>query len=116
MTTTTTWTVICSADHIPTDTGVAAWIAGQQVAVFKLTDGAVHAVDNQDPASGANVLSRGIVGDCSGRAVVASPVYKQRFDLVTGQCLDDPSLAVQVWPVRLSCGVVEVGASPALGS
>lgn len=114
MTMTTTWTTICTVDHIPSETGVAAWVHGQQVAVFKLADGAVHAVDNLDPASGANVLSRGIVGDRSGRPVVASPVYKQRFDLINGRCLDDPSLAVRVWAVRLCRGVVQIGASPAL--
>ena len=41
----------------------------------------VYALDNFDPHSGANVLSRGIVGDLSGELVVASPVYKHHFSL-----------------------------------
>ena len=51
-------------------------------------DGELHAIDNVDPCSGASVLSRGLVGDVDGVATVASPMYKQRFDLRTGRCLD----------------------------
>jgi nitrite reductase (NADH) small subunit len=40
---------------------------------------------------------------------VASPVFKQSFDLRTGQCLDDPSVAVMAFPVRARDGRVEVG-------
>ncbi len=74
----------------------------------------LHAVDNVDPFSGASVLSRGIVGDAGGVPTVASPVYKQRFDLRTGRCLDDPSTArAHVYDGRGSpTAVVEVGASP----
>ena len=52
------------------------------------------------PDLGANVLSRGIVGDRAGVPVVASPIYKQCFELATGRCLDDPWLPVQAHHVR----------------
>jgi nitrite reductase (NADH) small subunit len=55
------------------------------------------------------VLSRGIVGDRGGVATVASPVYKQVFDLVTGRCLDDPAVAVLVFPIRAIDGSLQVG-------
>jgi nitrite reductase (NADH) small subunit len=55
------------------------------------------------------VLSRGIVGDRGGRATVASPIYKQVFELATGVCLDDPSVCVPTYPVRVVDGMVEVG-------
>ena len=61
---------------------MCALLDGQQVAMFRVGD-AVHAIGNHDPASGANVLSRGIVGDVAGELVVASPMYKQHFSLVT---------------------------------
>jgi nitrite reductase (NADH) small subunit len=54
------------------------------------------------------VLSRGIVGDRRGRSTVASPIYKQVFELATGICLDDPTVSVPTYPVRLVGGVVEV--------
>ncbi|HEV2429913.1 MAG TPA: nitrite reductase small subunit NirD, partial [Burkholderiales bacterium] len=77
---------ICRVEDIVPDTGVCALVGGEQVAVFRVED-QVYAVGNHDPFSGANVLSRGIVGDLKGELVVASPVYKQHFSLVTGRCL-----------------------------
>jgi nitrite reductase (NADH) small subunit len=55
------------------------------------------------------VLSRGIVGDREGRATVASPIYKQVFELATGLCLDDPDVMVPTYPVRVVDGIVEIG-------
>ncbi|GAB7271816.1 hypothetical protein DZS_32100 [Dickeya ananatis] len=42
----------------------------------------MFALDNLEPGSGANVLSRGIVGDVDGEPVVISPLYKKTFALV----------------------------------
>ncbi len=56
------------------------------------------------------MLSRGIIGDAAGIPKVASPVYKQGFDLRTGACLDDPTVAVPAYPVRVCDeGWVSVG-------
>ena len=71
----------------------------------------VFAIGNFDPFSKAFVLSRGIVGDKGGVAKIASPIFKQSFDLRTGRCLDDPSVAVPVWPARVRDGRVEVAFS-----
>ena len=95
------WTDVASTEWLTPDRGSAVLVDGHQVAVFVLFDGSVHAVDNRDPGSGANVMSRGIVGDRGGVAVVASPIYKQCFDLATGRCLDDPELSLQIHAVRV---------------
>ena len=63
----------------------------------------VFAVENYDPFSNANVMSRGLVGDLQGQIVVASPVYKQHFNLRTGRCLEDESVSLRTWP----CGVLD---------
>ena len=71
--------------------------------------GRVHAVSNFDPYSRANVISRGIVGTRQDAPTVASPMYKQVFDLRTGACLDTQGkepIALQVWPVTVSDGDV----------
>jgi len=39
---------------------------------------------------------------------VASPVYKQAFDLRTGICLDDPKVRLRTYRVRVRAGMVEV--------
>jgi len=92
------------------NTGVCALVGGRQVAVFRLDDDSLYAIDNHDPFSRANVLSRGIVGDLNGELVVASPVYKQHFSLASGQCLEDPGVRVAVFPVRLDGETVSVQA------
>ena len=94
------WTDVCAVDDIVPDTGVAAWVDGHQIAVFRLADGQVLAIDHHDPLAGANVLARGIVGDADGQAVVASPLHKQRYVLTTGVCLD-ADVAVATHPVRV---------------
>ena len=104
------WVAVCRLDDIVPNTGVCALVGGRQVAVFRLDDDSVYAMENRDPFSRANVLSRGIVGDLKGELVVASPVYKQHFSLASGQCLEDPQVRVPVFPARLEGGMVMVEA------
>lgn len=102
------WKAICPLQRLPLERGVAALLDGEQVAVFRTGATRLHAVSNLDPFSGAMVLSRGIVGSRGDRITLASPVYKQVFDLETGQCLDDPAVSLVVHDVRVTDGVVEV--------
>jgi NAD(P)H-dependent nitrite reductase small subunit len=100
---------VCLLEDIVPDTGVCALVSGEQVAIFRV-QGDVFAIGNRDPFSGANVLSRGIVGDLKGELVVASPVYKQHFSLLTGRCLEDENVAVPVYAARIEEGFVLVEA------
>ena len=108
---TQTWARVCAIADLTPDRGVAALLDGEPVAVFRLSGGdEVVAIGNLDPFSGASVLSRGIVGSHGDVVTVASPVYKQRFDLRTGTCLEDPDVALQTYPVRVVDGWVEIAA------
>lgn len=102
------WTPICALDDILPWSGVAAKVNGEQLAVFRTGDDEVYALANHDPFSSANVMSRGIVGDLQGELVVASPIYKQHFRLRDGVCLEDDSVALKSWKVRLFDGSVMV--------
>ncbi|NHC46486.1 nitrite reductase small subunit NirD [Motilibacter aurantiacus] len=103
------WHAVCPYAQLLRERGVAALVPGAgQVAVFRLADGSVHAVGNRDPFSGANVISRGIVGSRGAVPTVASPMYKQVFDLTTGRCLDDAGAALPTYPSRVHAGVVFV--------
>jgi len=104
------WVAVCKLTDIVPNTGLCALVCGRQVAVFRLDDDSVYAIDNHDPFSRANVLSRGIVGDLKGELVVASPVYKQHFSLASGQCLEEPGVRVPVYPVRLEGATVMIEA------
>lgn len=110
MTAVEVWTPVCALADLLPDRGAAALLeGGEQVAVFRTADDAVYALSNVDPFSGAAVLSRGLVGDLGGVPVVASPMHKQHFNLRTGSCVDDPTVAVTVYPVRVSEGTILVG-------
>ena len=102
------WQTICPLTRIIPNTGVCALVNNQQVAIFRISD-RVFAISNYDPFSNAYVLSRGIVGDRQGIPKVASPIYKQNFNLITGECLDDEAVSVPVFPVRVMDGQIQVG-------
>src|SRR6476661_7986727 len=103
---------ICRLDAIVPDCGVAALVNGRQVAIFRLHGDHLYAIDNFDPFSKANVLSRGIVGDLKGELVVASPVYKQHFELLTGRCVEDATVWIPVYRARVEEGFVVVEPRP----
>ena len=102
------WTAICAVDEILPNTGVCALVAGRHGAVFRIGDDRFYAIDNVDPQSGASVLSRGLVGSLGDRVVVASPLYKNHFDLRTGECLEAPQNSVRPHAVRVDDGRVLV--------
>jgi len=96
------WVDVCSIDDLQPNSGICALVEGQQVAIFYLPDqAAVYAVGNYDPFSHANVLSRGMVGDLGGQLMVASPMYKQHFNLMTGVCLEDESVKIPVYENKI---------------
>ena len=101
---------VCNLEEIPRNTGVCALVGGKQVTIYRIgEENCLYAMDNYDPFSKANVLSRGIVGSKDGIPKVASPIYKQQFNLETGECLDDPNTRLQVYEVREQDGKVFVG-------
>ena len=103
------WTAVCAATDILPDTGVCALVDGVHVAIFHI--GAAQqffAIDNVDPKSRASVLSRGLVGSLGDRIVVASPLYKNHFDLRNGECIESPEYSVRAHAVRVEQGRVQV--------
>ncbi|OPG08598.1 nitrite reductase (NAD(P)H) small subunit [Streptomyces sp. GKU 895] len=95
------WFTVCDLNVLLPGRGVAALLPdGRQVALFRDRAGKLYAVDNRDPFGGAAVLSRGLTGTLRGRAFVASPLLKQRFDLETGECLDDETVRIATYQVR----------------
>lgn len=108
------WRALCSRRDLVANSGVVAWLDGQQIALFHLPETEsgeqVFAIANKDPKSGANVIGRGILGQIKGDLVIASPLYKQHFRLTDGSCLEYPEQQLQVWPVRLNGDAVEIAA------
>jgi nitrite reductase (NADH) small subunit len=98
------WFDVCAYGDLMPERGVCAMVDGVQVAIFRTFEGELYALSNFDPFSDAFVISRGILGTRGGAPTVASPMYKQVFDLRTGACLDDPDTALATFPIRLTAG------------
>ena len=104
-----TWVDVCAYDALQPERGVRVLVGDTHVAVFRTFNGEVYAIDAIDPFSGASVLARGIVGTRGDDPFVASPMYKQRFDLRSGRCLDDPAVQVRAHPVDVADNRVRIG-------
>jgi nitrite reductase (NADH) small subunit len=103
------WTTICDHNSLINNTGICAKYNDQQVAIFycKRSEN-VYAVSNFDPIGKAQVMSRGIMGSTKGETYVASPLYKQRYNLSTGVCLDDASQTLTTFDVRIADNEVQL--------
>jgi nitrite reductase (NADH) small subunit len=96
------WFTVCDQSALTPGRGAAALLPdGRQAALFLDRSSRPYAIGNRDPFTGAHVLSRGLIGSHEGRAYVASPLLKQRFDLETGACLDDEEVSVPVFSCRV---------------
>jgi len=102
------WETVCRYSDLLPERPVAALVDGEPIAVVRTYDGAVYAVAAVDPDCGAAVMPRGIVGDRGGVPVLISPMYKQAYSLVTGECLTKPGLALAVHPVRMVGAEIQV--------
>ena len=81
-------------DEIPVGEGRAFVVDGRQIAVFRLRDGSVRAVDAVCPHRGGP-LSDGIA---DGRVVIC-PLHNYTYDLVTGAEVANGGAAVQAYSV-----------------
>lgn len=102
------WRPVCGLDDIVQERGAACLVDGVQLAIFRVEGDTVMAVGNWDPYAKANVMSRGIVGTLQDRWFVASPMYKNRFDLQTGRSHDDASVALAAFRTRVEHGIIYV--------
>lgn len=110
---------ICKLNDILPNGGRCALIDGKQVAIFRISkDGndQLFAVSNYDPFSNANVLSRGLVGSSGDKLVIIAPIYKQRFDLATGQCLEDENVCLETWDVKLEGDAILVSSKESVAA
>lgn len=103
----TPWQAICQVSDIPHDAGIGARLGEHQIALFRFGD-QIFALDNREPESRANVLSRGLLGDSDGEPVVISPLYKKRIRLRDGCLQENGEFAVRAWPIKVENGQVLV--------
>lgn len=110
----TSWTPLCAVDRLTPERTVAALTPdGAQVALVRLANDEVFAVGHRDPYALANVIARGVVGtrtlDGQTYDVIQSPLYKQAFDVRTGEDVADRAVRLGTWAVRERDGMIELG-------
>ena len=100
------WKRIGSLNEFPEDLGSCVKLADEQIAVFRIATNTEseewYAIQNFNPINRRMVLSRGIVGSTEEHGPkVACPLHKHNFSLKDGTFLDDDSIALKTYPVKI---------------
>lgn len=90
-------------DEVPVGEGRTFAIDGTQVAVFRLRDGSLRAIDAVCPHRGGP-LADGLTDDC----VVVCPLHGHTFDMSTGTEVSGADFAVRSYPVEAVDGTIRL--------
>jgi len=86
--------MVCGVGDLKAGVAYPAAVQGKQLALFLHGDGRIFAVDSECPHAGGP-LEEGTMKNCE----VTCPLHDYKFDLTTGRCSTDPSLALQTYPI-----------------
>jgi nitrite reductase (NADH) small subunit len=100
--------VVGSVDEIPVGEGRTFAVDGAQIAVFRLRDGSLRAIDAVCPHRGGP-LADGLADD----RVVVCPLHGHTFDLCTGAEAAGNAMSVRSYPVAVRDGAIQVSVRPA---
>lgn len=93
-------------EDIPVGEGRTVVVDGVQVAVFRLRDGSLRAVDAVCPHRGGP-LADGLADEC----VVVCPLHGHAFDLSSGTEISGADLSVRSYPVEEVDGAIRLTVS-----
>jgi nitrite reductase (NADH) small subunit len=96
-----TWQSICQVKEIPQLGGRTARAGQMEIALFRLSDDRIRAVDNRCPHK-QGPLAEGIV---SGDTIIC-PLHARKINLETGEVLKPDSGCVKTYPVKVEDGQV----------
>lgn len=107
------WFDLCHKNDLIPQAGVCALLPDRsQVALFYIpnlaNESQVFALENFDPFSSTNTLYHGIVGSLKDQLVVACPMHKQHFSLLSGRCIEDESVSLPIYEARLEGERVQI--------
>jgi nitrite reductase (NADH) small subunit len=96
-----TGVVVGSVDQIPVGEGRTFAVDGAQIAVFRLRDGSLRAIDAVCPHKGGP-LADGLADD----QVVVCPLHGYTFDMCTGSDAGGTDLSVRSYEVSAVDGAI----------
>jgi nitrite reductase (NADH) small subunit len=97
-----------SVDDVPIGEGRTFAVGGTQIAVFRLRNGSLRAIDAICPHKGGP-LADGLADD----TVVVCPLHGHTFDLCSGAEAADSAMSVRTYPVAESDGAIRISVRPA---
>lgn len=103
------WTRVCHVSDIPSRGGRVAKVGETELAIFRLSHGAILAVENRCPHRNGK-LSEGIVADHT----VICPLHGWRINLVSGEAVTPDKGCVVKFPVEIREGAVYLDITPKL--
>ena len=95
--------VVGSVDEIPLGEGRTFAVDGEQIAVFRLRDGSLRAIDAVCPHRGGP-LADGLADE----RVVVCPLHGYTFDLCTGSEAGSHPMSVRSYPVSAVDGAIRI--------
>ena len=90
-------------DDVPVGEGRTFAVDGEQIAVFRLRDGSLRAIDAVCPHKGGP-LADGLTDD----EVVVCPLHGHTFDLATGSEAGGHPMSVRSYPVSAVDGTIRI--------
>ncbi|MUG69130.1 nitrite reductase small subunit NirD [Paenibacillus validus] len=104
----TVWVKAVSYGDLAVNTGKTIRYQGEEVALFKLSGGKLHAIQNRCPHK-QGVLAEGIVCD----EHVFCPMHDRKIHLPTGVVQKPDTGCVRTYPTKIQDGLVFIGFSKA---
>jgi nitrite reductase (NADH) small subunit len=95
--------VVGSVDEIPVGEGRTFAVDGDQIAVFRLRDGSLRAIDAVCPHKGGP-LADGLADD----RVVVCPLHGYTFDMCTGSEAGGADMTVRSYAVSVDDGAIRI--------
>ncbi|MBX7435195.1 nitrite reductase (NAD(P)H) small subunit [Mycobacterium sp. Y57] len=92
-----------SLDEVPVGEGRTFAVDGAQIAVFRLRDGSLRAIDAVCPHKGGP-LADGLADD----RVVVCPLHGYTFDMCSGAEVSGSGLSVRSYPVEAVDGMIRI--------